>query len=244
MFIYRLTNQINNKVYIGLTKKKPKYRLAEHVKSAEKGSGWFIHAAIRKYGIENFSFEVIYQIITQDKKDLIDAEIYFIKEHNCCILDGREKGYNMTRGGQFMDSEQASLNNKKRVKDGTHYLLSEKANEIRRKTAALRIENGTHNFQGEEASKRASKRNNDNVINGTNPFTIERTCPYCKLTGKGLSMLRYHFDNCKLHPFPVPRPIVPKKCCPHCDKIVDHGNYKKSHGDKCKHFIPSHITPV
>lgn len=27
---------------------------------------------------------------------------------------------------------------------------------------------------------------------------IERTCPYCKLTGKGPNMARYHFDNCKL----------------------------------------------
>lgn len=221
MYIYRLTNILNNKVYIGLTKKLPKYRLSEHKTEAfRRNSPHAIHCAIRKYGIDSFSFDVIYQVITNNRQDLIDAEIYFIKEYDCCVLDGNTKGYNMTRGGQFMDSEQASLNNKRQLENGTHYLLSERAVRMRKEISDNRIAEGTHNFQGEEASKLASKRNLDRVKNGTNPFagklgrennlkriengthnwTIERTCPHCQLTGKGNNMLRYHFDNCKKLP--------------------------------------------
>lgn len=116
-----------------------------------------------------------------------------------------------------MDSEQASLNNRKRLEDGTHYLLFEKADQIRRETAKKRIDAGIHNFQGKKQSEFSTLRNLENIKNGTNPFAGElerqnnlkriengshnfttiRTCPHCNLTGKGHNMLRYHFDNCR-----------------------------------------------
>lgn len=217
MYIYRLTNKINNKIYIGLTKKTPKYRLSEHLSEVKRNSKHAIHCAIRKYGIDNFSFEVIHEVTTNNREDLINAEIYFIKKYDCCLLDGPDKGYNMTRGGQFMDSEHASINNQKRIKDGTHIFLTEEFDKIRKQLLQDKLSTGTHNFQGTIGSERAtrinlersksgtnpfsgengSKLNKSRIENGTHNFIIERTCPHCNLTGKGYNMLRYHFDNCK-----------------------------------------------
>lgn len=93
--IYRWTNQINGKIYIGLTNNAEGRKYA-HLRSAARGSKLPIHQALRKYGVGNFSFEVIFHAF--DEKDLPDYERYFIKEYNCCRLDGDVKGYNVTRG--------------------------------------------------------------------------------------------------------------------------------------------------
>jgi hypothetical protein len=175
-----------------------------------------LHQAIRKYGIDNFSFEVILSVIT-NKYDLIEFEKYFIKEYDCCLLDGPDKGYNISRGGEYFDPELASYLNRQRVASGTHYLQSERADKIRKEVQKKRLESNTHNFQGEKQSIFCTNRNLERVANGTNPFagelgrlnnlkrieagthnfTIVRTCPHCNLTGRGNNMLRYHFDNCK-----------------------------------------------
>lgn len=45
-------------------------------------------------------------------------------------------------------------------------------------------------------------RKNPNFVNTEKPhkkhtISIEHTCPHCNKTGKGTSMFRFHFDNCK-----------------------------------------------
>lgn len=214
MIIYRITNHINNKVYIGLTTKKLNHRFNDHVSESNTRPSTLLHKAFIKYDVKNFSIESICSIITDNINDLHELEKYFIREYKSCVLDKNSHGYNMTRGGEFMDPETASYYNRKRIESGTHYLQSEKADICRKETLKRRIENGTHNFQGEAQSKFATKRNLERVANGTNPFCgpqqnnkrilegthnfiIVRTCPHCNLTGKGPNMLRYHFDNCK-----------------------------------------------
>lgn len=62
-FIYKITNQINGKSYIGLTtKERPSDRysqhkyLVRHPEQEKKNNNSAIHDAMRKYGIENFDF--------------------------------------------------------------------------------------------------------------------------------------------------------------------------------------------
>ena len=52
-----------------------------------------MYRAIKKYGIENFDFEVIEEC---SKEQLNDKEIYWISYYDSCNLD---KGYNLTKGG-------------------------------------------------------------------------------------------------------------------------------------------------
>jgi group I intron endonuclease len=58
--IYRITNKINQMVYIGFTGQTPHRRWQGHQNDAFRRSHKFQNA-LRKYGIENFEFEVLYQ---------------------------------------------------------------------------------------------------------------------------------------------------------------------------------------
>ena len=91
--IYKITNTVNGKGYIGFTKDFHK-RMIDHNRTANKGTGQAIHAAIRKYGWENFIKEEIYYSI--DKQHTLDMEDVFINLHET----KGAKGYNVTRGGQ------------------------------------------------------------------------------------------------------------------------------------------------
>jgi group I intron endonuclease len=93
-YIYKITNRINGKVYIGETKEKnPIKRWKGHLYTIRKGKGCpLLRAAIQKYGEENFSFEVI-QECNIDERFIIEEQK--IKEYNSLVPNG----YNVTIGG-------------------------------------------------------------------------------------------------------------------------------------------------
>jgi group I intron endonuclease len=93
--VYKITNLVNQKAYIGITARDPNHRWWEHCNSAKNGSDFFIHQAIRKYGEESFSFQVIAQ--TKTPEDLKDLEIILIEQHGTHM--SLQKGYNKTTGG-------------------------------------------------------------------------------------------------------------------------------------------------
>ena len=95
--IYKCTNNVNGKVYIGYTHKSLEKRIIEHKSCSKKGSHYLLHKAIQKYGNDVFSWEIIFE--SQDKKYLLEEmETFFIKENNSYFENGC--GYNMTHGGQ------------------------------------------------------------------------------------------------------------------------------------------------
>ena len=95
--IYKYTNLINGKVYIGQTIQELKERHSKHVSVAfgkETGHGYnyLIHKAFRKYGIDNFTLEII---------DKVDNALLNEKEREYIALyNSYERGYNMTPGGE------------------------------------------------------------------------------------------------------------------------------------------------
>jgi group I intron endonuclease len=94
-YIYKITNQISKKCYIGETKKNNPYlRWNEHKRKIEQGIGCpALQDAVKKYGIENFTFEVL--IICFDE-DRYRFEIEYIKKYNSIAPNG----YNLTKGGE------------------------------------------------------------------------------------------------------------------------------------------------
>jgi hypothetical protein len=90
--IYKITNKINGKVYIGQTYSSLENRWHTH-KNAWKGHRHCqaLYDAFDKYGIDNFQIEEIEKC---DITDLNDREIYWIEQYN-----SYENGYNLTRGG-------------------------------------------------------------------------------------------------------------------------------------------------
>lgn len=93
-FIYKITNTINGKSYIGQTIQNVKERFYQHcaTKCSKVVSNMAIHRAIKKYGKSNFTVEVIEEI---DSTNLNDRERYWIKYYN-----SYNNGYNSTKGGQ------------------------------------------------------------------------------------------------------------------------------------------------
>ena len=90
--IYIITNDINNKVYIGQTVGSLKKRFINHCsRNNGKSRNMFIKRAILKYGKEHFNILLIEEV---EEKLLDEREIYWIK-----FYDSFHNGYNMTEGG-------------------------------------------------------------------------------------------------------------------------------------------------
>lgn len=93
--IYKVTNKINNKIYIGKTYNFEK-RKAQHLYDINDGLPF--HAALKKYGINNFKWEII--DYSDNDKEIREKEIYWIKKYNSCIFFEESQGYNLTLGGE------------------------------------------------------------------------------------------------------------------------------------------------
>lgn len=98
--IYKYENKINGKIYIGLSSNIEK-RYSQHLydskneKRLKRATG--IDYAINKYGIENFTFEII-ELCNIEELD--EKEKYWISFYN-----SYENGYNRTTGGQSLQGE-------------------------------------------------------------------------------------------------------------------------------------------
>lgn len=113
-YIYKITNNINNKVYIGQTKNLTKYRWQHHIWKAshpeKEDTNYPLYRAMRKYGIINFSCEELEQI---NNELLNERERYWIEYYHSYTPNG----YNCDLGGAG-----ASKFNHKEILD---YFLSE-----------------------------------------------------------------------------------------------------------------------
>jgi group I intron endonuclease len=103
MLIYKTVNRLNGKFYIGQEKNyNPRYF----------GSGIYLIRAIEKYGLENFTKEIIEDKI-ETKQLLNEREIFWID-----FFDSRnpKKGYNIASGGQGGDFLSQELKDKRGIK--------------------------------------------------------------------------------------------------------------------------------
>jgi len=92
-YIYKITNKLNGKIYVGKTEFSVEKRFKEHKADSiritkEKRP---LYSAMRKYGTDNFKIEVLEKVKTNDS---IEREIYWIKK-----LKSFSNGYNATVGG-------------------------------------------------------------------------------------------------------------------------------------------------
>lgn len=92
-YIYKITNQINQKIYIGKTVNSISARWKEHLHDYKRPQYEKrpLYEAMNKYGIENFTIEEVEEV---DVKKLSIREIYWIEYYNTY-----NNGYNATLGG-------------------------------------------------------------------------------------------------------------------------------------------------
>lgn len=92
-YIYKITNLINQKAYIGKTVNSIEKRWSEHQREAqrERAENRPLYKALNKYGISNFTIELIEEV---EINQLSEKEIYWIGYYHTY-----EDGYNATLGG-------------------------------------------------------------------------------------------------------------------------------------------------
>jgi group I intron endonuclease len=131
--IYKATNKINGKSYIGFDSAWPnRMNNHKHNASNKKHFKYALYNAIRKYGWDNFEWEVVYQ--SKDRDYILkEMETHFIKEYNTF----GNNGYNMTMGGEgafgYKHTKEFIEWNRIRqiqwIKDNGSYMTGKKHNE-------------------------------------------------------------------------------------------------------------------
>lgn len=128
-YIYCFTNLINNKKYIGQTINNDNARYSAHISNSNNSNSQeydsLLHRAIRKYGIENFQYEILAKEI-EDIEILNLLEIYYIKSFKTQAPDG----YNLDEGGRNA-SKPKSQEQKVKLTWGQAELTEEEIKELR-----------------------------------------------------------------------------------------------------------------
>ncbi len=143
--IYKLTNTINNKCYIGFTQDIKK-RIVEHQSESKNNKSRLIYKAIQKYGFAIFHLETLYSG-SDAEFALRVMEPKLIKEHNSHFIDGY--GYNMTYGG---DGILGYIHN-----DATKKIMKEKR--------ALQVfsDETKQKMSNSSSGKKKTKNHNENI---------------------------------------------------------------------------------
>lgn len=140
MEIYKITNKVNGKCYIGKTSIGYEKRFKKHKLNAENKINRRLYDAMNYYGYDNFTIEVLDTCI--DEKELAAKEIKYIKQFNSLMPNG----YNMTLGG-----------------DGG-YTLQSWSEEDRKRLYALQAMKRTGKTRTEITRKKISEANKGKVI--------------------------------------------------------------------------------
>jgi group I intron endonuclease len=204
-------------VYVGITKNVRK-RWRQHALSANRGSKITIHAAIRKYGFDNFKKEIL---LTSTFSYVKEMEVKVISAFNCVA----PHGYNLTKGGdgivgfnhsnetkilistalighsvsdETKESLSKSLKGRKIHTDDSKRKISEyqlgrpKSHEMRERlsnsTKGKRRAHVTDEFLKTIQEKAAA------ALRGR--AQVKVTCVHCGKTGGIAPMNRWHFFNC------------------------------------------------
>lgn len=174
--IYKITNKVNRKIYIGMSINL-KRRKWEH---QNKYCNHPIANAIKKYGWENFEFEVI-QYFSElcDINYILNREMYWIKFYKS---QDRNIGYNIKSGGPTNCGENNSMWGKHHS-DETKKKISEKA-----KIHSKGERNGM--FGKKQTQESIEKNRQSNILSSKNKKPVHQIDPATNLIIKTWSSAR------------------------------------------------------
>jgi group I intron endonuclease len=138
MIIYKITNNINGKLYIGQTTRPLKERWQEHCKMS--GDCPALSNAMKKYGIDSFTIEIIDNAVNIE--ELNQKEEKYIKGFNSI----RPCGYNLTFGGlnALRSEETKRKNSEKQLGEKNHNWGKKASAETRKKMSDARKGSKNH----------------------------------------------------------------------------------------------------
>lgn len=135
-YIYLITNKVNGKQYVG-----QHHYDGEGMDASYKGSGVLLKQAYKKYGVENFTMEVI-EYCSDASLDYL--EVKYISDYNTKTPNG----YNLTDGGGGCKGKTYTLEQKENMKKAQN----------RPEVKAKKSEWATGRVQSEDAKKKMSDK--------------------------------------------------------------------------------------
>lgn len=196
-FVYKITNIINQKFYIGFTSKTIEERFEKHLKTAKiKNPNDYssIHKAINKYGSENFKIESLQECFSEQEAK--DTEIKFIAE-----LKARKLGYNETDGGDgvvgyvYTDEQRKRMSENKKViflGEGNPFYGKHHSDE----TKAVLSKLASERYQGED-NPFYGKVHSEETLNYLSEINTGSKHPQAKLTEEQVLEIRRLFPTTK-----------------------------------------------
>lgn len=208
--VYKVTNLINGKIYVGVHKTNNPY-------DSYMGTGRLILKAINKYGIDNFSKEIIKVYDSSDEKEnerlafLLESQIVnqdFIDDENTYNLDlggrggiGRSKDVRKRISNTMKNivkppvsqetKDKISLARKGTTLSEEHKLKIGKASSGRRMSASAKNKIRSA-FIGKPRTEKDKNSMREAFLK-----TPNKTCPYCGAECKPAPYKRWHGENCK-----------------------------------------------
>jgi hypothetical protein len=130
------------------------------------------------------------------------------------IAENYDNPFCMNRGlgSNGWTSEEAKLENQKRILNDTHNFIEgdiSRRSQLKRVAKGIhpwigdknpsieRLKNGTHLWQTDEHKLATAKNNKKRFDNGSHHFLKNVVCPHCTKEGQMAAMKRWHFENCK-----------------------------------------------
>lgn len=213
-FVYKVTNQLNNKCYVG-------YHITKNLGDGYLGSGTYIKRAVEKIGKDNFTRTILEHCSTDN---VLEREQYWIKKLNV----RSPNGYNLTDGGDGSLGRILSEETKRKIGKKSKGRIPSKETRLKmskaqkgKKLSKESIRKRTESRKGltysDESKKKISESQKKRLANPENNGMFGRThseesikkmreraknrkrqtCEYCGMNVVTSMYVRWHGDNCK-----------------------------------------------
>lgn len=144
--IYKATNLINGKCYVGKTINGLKDRKRQHIRNTKDNV--YFHNALRKYGADGFAWRVLFEC-----DDLLLLNVMETFKIMVCHSHKSEGGYNLTWGGDGSYGYRHSLKSIEKMKTHPNKVLADAENKIRMMKNNPNMDG--HTFKGKNHTDKA-----------------------------------------------------------------------------------------
>jgi group I intron endonuclease len=216
--IYRVTSP-SNKIYYGMSLKSLEHRRKKHLQNMLNGFTLPFHNALRKYGIENFKWEIIEKYQSKNKKELIlllyEREILYIAKDN---TTNKKFGYNVSPGGSGSDI--FSMLSKERQQEVRNIISSGVKKKWKDEKYRAKVIKSRNTKEYKELKSKQSKEQ------WKDPTVRQKSLDSFKEkiwnNSDRNEKIRNSLKNQK------------KFKCPYCNNEYTRGNYNRWHGERCR----------